>query len=113
MKKFNIASIILVLVVSLCLPAMADGEKKKKGGKAAKSPVAVEKIASIEGTSVTTTAGTYTTTETTKVTVNGKDATLSDLKEGMNVTVGHATDSKTADTITATDKVDKKKKEKK
>lgn len=103
MKKLGLAFVLLVLTVCLATPVMAKkGDHKGKGS-------AGEKITAVDTASVTTSAGTYTTGDDTKVTIDGQDAKIADLKVGMKVKVTPSSDGKSAASIEASTASTKKK----
>ncbi len=89
MKKFNVLGVVTFLIVALAIPGMTQ-DKGGKGGKGGRG----EMITEVSESSITTSSGkTYTISADTKVTVDGSEAQVADLKKGMKVSITAGTDN--------------------
>jgi hypothetical protein len=106
MKKFLCPlSVATVLLIAATNPAFGFDKKKK----ATPAPHAHESVISgVTPTAITITgdksAKTFTITQFTEINVNGRKATVAELKPGMTVNVALGTDPMKASRITAADK---------
>ncbi|PYV91687.1 MAG: hypothetical protein DMG05_06710 [Acidobacteria bacterium] len=87
MRKFLVATLALLLMLSFTLAAANAAEKGERASGT------VKKVDMITNTVTVETAGgqevSFTVDPQTKITVSGKTGTLADLKEGQRVTVEH------------------------
>ncbi len=95
----QLASLCLILGITLAVPVAASAKGKTKLPHAPKKevPVIHEKVTAISDTSITVTAKeahTYSIGQFTEILVNGQRGTAKDIKVGMLATVGHDSSNK-------------------